>query len=422
MTGNLQTKKLASGKEYYYMVLNFRSEDGKRKQKWISTGLEVRGNKRKAEAMLREELQKYKNDLYSSDRDILFSDYLQKWLEQQRSSVSQVTFEGYSLHIRHPVAWFGERHLSLGDLKVSHFEDFYNEMLTSGKVNPRTGETSGLSVRTVREYKFIINSALNKAVANEIIPSNPALNIRVTNKTKKQLARKINFFTTEEANDFLDYVYGENDVLADLICATLFFGLRRSEVIAIRIQSIDFQNHRLNIDHTIVKMLTLQEKDDTKTPDSNRSYPLTGEMEDFFRRVIEKKKENAAYFGDTYQENEYVFTWDDGRPFAPDFVYHHFTRLIKKYGRPGFTFHNLRHSTASILYEQGWHPKDIQEWLGHADFYTTMNIYTHLDKCHRAEKARALDEILHIPSMPGRSSANAADGANHNADKAANDR
>ncbi|MCD8014442.1 MAG: hypothetical protein LUG99_14950 [Lachnospiraceae bacterium] len=104
MTGNLQTKKLASGKEYYYMVLNFRSEDGKRKQKWISTGLEVRGNKRKAEAMLREELQKYKNDLYSSDRDILFSDYLQKWLEQQRSSVSQVTFEGYSLHIKHPVA------------------------------------------------------------------------------------------------------------------------------------------------------------------------------------------------------------------------------------------------------------------------------------------------------------------------------
>ncbi|MCC8101199.1 MAG: site-specific integrase [Clostridiales bacterium] len=293
-------------------------------------------------------------------------------------------------------------------------------MLTSGKGNPRTGETSGLSVRTVWEYKFIINSALNKAVANEIIPSNPALNIRVTNKTKKQLARKINFFTTEEANDFLDYVYGENDVLADLICATLFFGLRRSEVIAIRIQSIDFQNHRLNIDHTIVKMLTLQEKDDTKTPDSNRSYPLTGEMEDFFRRVIERKKENAAYFGDTYQENEYAFTWDDGRPFAPDFVYHHFTRLIKKYGRPGFTFHNLRHSTASILYEQGWHPKGIQEWLGHADFYTTMNIYTHLDKCHRAEKARALDEILHIPSMVGKSSATAADETDHSADKVAN--
>ncbi|MCC8101200.1 MAG: hypothetical protein LIP11_02735 [Clostridiales bacterium] len=106
------------------MVLNFRSEDGKRKQKWISTRLEVRGNKRKAEAMLREELQKYKNDLYSSDRDILFSDYLQKWLEQQRSSVSQVTFEGYSLHIRQTVEWFWERHMRLADMKLSHFEVF----------------------------------------------------------------------------------------------------------------------------------------------------------------------------------------------------------------------------------------------------------------------------------------------------------
>ncbi|MCD8125305.1 MAG: hypothetical protein LUE23_09820 [Lachnospiraceae bacterium] len=44
--------------------------------------------------------------------------------------------------------------------------------------------------------------------------------------------------------------------------------------------------------------------------------------------------------------------------------------------------------------------KDIQEWLGHADFYTTMNIYTHLEKSHREEKAQSLNQILHIPLEP----------------------
>lgn len=58
------------------------------------------------------------------------------------------------------------------------------------------------------------------------------------------------------------------------------------------------------------------------------------------------------------------------------------------------TFHNLRHSTASILFEQGWQAKDIQEWLGHADIYTTMNIYTHLSKAHKEEKSRSLEGIF----------------------------
>ena len=61
MTGSLQTKKLASGKEYYYIVLNFYTPDGKRRPKWVSTGLPVKGNKRKAEAMLNAELQKIPN-------------------------------------------------------------------------------------------------------------------------------------------------------------------------------------------------------------------------------------------------------------------------------------------------------------------------------------------------------------------------
>src|SRR5699024_8457987 len=172
---------------------------------------------------------------------------------------------------------------------------------------------SGLAVRTVRSYRFIINATLNQAVAHEVITKNPALNVKVTNTTKKQLARKIQFFTTAEANRFLHYVYGRNDILAVLLFASLYFGLRRSEVLGLRTFSVDFENHRLYIDHTVVKVSTIQKKDDTTTPDSERIYPLSGEMETFFHKVIDKKEACRRFYGNTYYKSDYLFTWEDGQ-------------------------------------------------------------------------------------------------------------
>ena len=86
--------------------------------------------------------------------------------------------------------------------------------------------------------------------------------------------------------------------------------------------------------------------------------------------------------------------WDDGHDIMPDYVYHHFKKLVKRFGRPDMTYHALRHSTASMLFEMGWHPKEIQEWLGHADFYTTMNIYTHIQKHHNQQNSERLTGVL----------------------------
>lgn len=93
-------------------------------------------------------------------------------------------------------------------------------------------------------------------------------------------------------------------------------------------------------------------------------------------------------------DNKEIFVWDDGYSIRPDYVYHHFKKLVEIFGRPDMTFHALRHSTASILFELGWHPKEIQEWLGHADFYTTMNIYTHIQKYHSKRNSERLTGVL----------------------------
>lgn len=406
MTGNLQIKTTANGKQYFYMVLNFYDKaSGKRHPKWISTGLEVKGNKREADKMLRSELAKYDDcNEYNYNADMLFSDWIELWLKSIQPNIECTTYEGYLLHSKHAIEYFKSSKLKLKNLRARHFEEYYQEMLTNGKVNQKTKNCSGLAVRTVRSHKFIINAALNKAVLNEIIRSNPAQNVKVTNKSNKQLQRKIQFFTTDEANRFLSFIYQLDDVLSDLIFVTLLFGLRRSEVLGLTIDSVDFQRHKLFISRTVVKISTLHDKEETKTPDSYRSYSMTEEIEDFFRKVITKRKEYEQFFGDTYNKSNFLFTWEDGHQFAPDYIYHHFSLLIKKFGRNNFTFHNLRHSTASILQEKGWQPKNIQEWLGHADFYTTMNIYTHIAKYHQDERAQSLTGTLTLPMQGVRTS------------------
>jgi len=63
---------------------------------------------------------------------------------------------------------------------------------------------------------------------------------------------------------------------------------------------------------------------------------------------------------------------------------------VRYYGLPDMRFHDIRHSTASILYDAGWELKDIQEWLGHSDIETTGNIYTHISKIRKEKKGMEL--------------------------------
>lgn len=89
MTGSLTIK---NGK--YYAVLNI-YEDGKRKKKWINSSLPEKGNKRKAEAFLREKIAEYERMEGLVKTDILFADYVRHWLTHIARKVDEVTMQGY---------------------------------------------------------------------------------------------------------------------------------------------------------------------------------------------------------------------------------------------------------------------------------------------------------------------------------------
>ena len=81
-------------------------------------------------------------------------------------------------------------------------------------------------------------------------------------------------------------------------------------------------------------------------------------------RWLEESEENRRFFGTGYHESEYVFKWQDGTPFRPDFVTRHFKMLLEKNGLPTIRFHELRHSCASMLLNEGFSLKDIQAYMG----------------------------------------------------------
>ena len=109
-----------------------------------------------------------------------------------------------------------------------------------------------------------------------------------------------------------------------------------------------------------------------------------------FETAKRQETEYSRLCGSEYQYNAYVFKWPNGRPFSPDYVSKHFVSLLRKHGLPHIRFHKLRHSCASLLLNNGYTLKDVQEWMGHAAIKMTANIYGHLDIARKQKMAQQL--------------------------------
>ena len=110
--------------------------------------------------------------------------------------------------------------------------------------------------------------------------------------------------------------------------------------------------------------------------------------------IKEEQDRNKKFFGNEYKNTEgYLFTWEDGHSYNPDYISKLFGKATKAYGRPEITLHKLRHSCASMLIEKGWDPKKLQYWLGHEDISVTLNIYSHFNKQRLNTCSADLNEI-----------------------------
>lgn len=224
-----------------------------------------------------------------------------------------------------------------------------------------------------------------------MIPSNPADKV---DRPKKE-PFKAGFYNEEELKALFEAAKGTRLELPIVLGA--FYGLRRSEVIGLKWNAIDFEKNTITIQHTFTtceidgKKLEVA-SDTTKTKSSCRSLPLIPVIREMLLEKQAKQKEYRRVCGKCYNKKylDYICVDEMGNIIKPDYITAMFPKFLEKNGLRRIRFHDLRHSCASLLLKNGVPMKQIQEWMGHSDFSTTANIYAHLEFDSKSKSAQAM--------------------------------
>ena len=266
ITASLQIKN-----NIYQVVLNYKDINGKRKQKWVSTGLSEKGNnKRLANQKMQEILEDLKNSLSSKSQnnstDKLFTSYMKEWLMSIKYTIEENTYDSYKVIVKKIGEYFEDKNILLNDLKPIDIQVFYNYLFSK--------ELTG---NTVLHYHNVIRNALQTALKLDLILSNPA--DRVERSKKEQFIGS--FYSQKELNKLFELI--KDDPLKILIYFASFYGLRRSEVLGLRWDAFNFENKTITIRHKAIETRkdnkrVILLKDKTKNQSSYRTLPLVDVM------------------------------------------------------------------------------------------------------------------------------------------------
>ena len=372
----------------YHMKLSWIDDAGKRRRKSKSTGLAERGNKKRANDMLIDFMREQEAEIAASGdsaTDILFTDYMQQWLERVKPSIQLTTYSGYRDNVCSIIIpYFKPLELKLKDVTAQQIQDFYTEQLKRVKGT------------TVKSYHANIHKAFKDARRLQLIDSNP-MDCVDPPKTTPFHGQA---YTVEEAQKILTLV---NDTIFEIpITVMLFYGLRREEAIGLKWSNIDFDNDSLLIGHTVTETkvdghLRVVKEDLTKNSSSYRTLPLVAPI----KALLEEKKKSICEYrklfkkGYCHEDSDYVCVNEIGELIRPRTLSDNFKRIIKKNNIRNLRLYDCRHTAASIMLKNGVSMKQIQMILGHSDYSTTANIYSHLDYSDKISATNEMENILY---------------------------
>lgn len=319
-----------------------------------------------------------------TSNNIYFDEWMNKWLNKMRTMVKANTYEAYVSQVqKHIVPYFQSKKLLVSEITPEILEEYYHYMFSSG-----------LSSSTIQKHHSNIHAALNDVVKNKIISSNPA------DYTDKPKAKKFvgTYLTPQQFNVVFSKLRKSKIFIPVFIAGIM--GLRRSEVLGLRWSDIDYEHKTLCVQHTVVKCVhshksELVFSDIPKTKSSHRTLPIPDKLFEFLQ--FHKKRQCKYYSTNrkTYNREyiKYVCVDEHGNLISPDYLSTHFHRCMVALGY-SCRFHDLRHTCASLLIQNGSPMKSVSQWLGHSSTSVTSEIYVHLTFQDKINVANAINDYL----------------------------
>lgn len=394
--------------------------------------------------------QEVENGLYLDGGKITFAEFTNKWLtDYAEKNLAPTTLVSYKIILNRILPAIG--HITLNKLQPHHLIQFYNsldeegtrldgrftptkalikylEPLTLSHIIKTTGISSKtcrrlktgmatnyntaqklcntykldfsrmfkgnsekkLTRKTIRNHHIVIHSILSTAVDWNILTNNPAERAKPQKVTKTQAK----YYNDEQVADMLNALRSEPLMYMTMIYLAIDTGLREGELTGLKWEDINFNTCEININkqrHYITGIGNIEGK--PKTDAGVRTVTASKTVIAFLKEYKKQQNENRLKFGTAWQNGQYVFLHEDGSPISTQLPYKWFTKFLNRHNLPKITFHQLRHTNASLLISSGEDIVTVSGRLGHADKNVTLNTYSHIIKSKEAQVANKMDEF-----------------------------
>lgn len=313
--------------------------------------------------------------------DPTFEELASLWLENYRTTVKASTFENVKSKVE--------------KMTEEHFKELKLKKITVAYCQRVVIELSK-SYILYNHYLSVINRIFKYAVLMDILNSNPF--DKVIKPKSRQVQRKGNFLTKEELKEFLKLAQTATlSYFFPLVHLMSYTGLRQGEALALKWSDIDFENKKITVDKTAVRIKEKQTLQTPKTKNSKRVISIDPTTLSILKSW--KKDQIKIYFknGKHFEgDDNFIFTneradWVQIHNFIP-----YFKRFVTDHKLKPITPHGLRHTHASLLFSGGVEPKNISDRLGHSTVQITLDLYTHITEEQRTDTVEKLIEYMVI--------------------------
>ncbi|EHQ7203821.1 site-specific integrase [Listeria monocytogenes] len=367
----------------------------------VSKGYDARGKQirktknvtAKTVKSLKLELSNFEAYVYSSDyteiKDMRFIDFVEKWrINYAKRELKGNTIDKYNLFLENWIIPYFERK-KISKITTMQLLDYFHEV-----------QKKGVSPSALEGHHRVIRSLFKYATLWGITETDVSLSVK---KPAYKVPEK-NIYNRREIEVLIDRIKILQKYQQVMIKLALYCGLRRGEVIGLTTKDMNYNKNTINVYRAVIKSASEGIKLDETKNKRKRIVPAPAGLMQEIKELAKEKQKNKDKLGLLWKGTKdldgktvvLIFSHDDGTPFTPASVTRMFNRFLEKEENNDLTkisFHDLRHSAASFLLEQGINVKVIQNILGHSDIKVTLNTYAHITEDGYSEAAKTFDNF-----------------------------